>query len=130
MSFYSYDNTVIVGKVGRDAEMKFAGNGTAITSFSLAVDRSFKKDGETVKRTIWYRVQVFGKLAEIVNDIKKGETILAEGTLEADWTTGAPRIWNKQDGTAASSFELTAKEIKFLSPKSKQEQPAEDDNPF
>ena len=130
MSFYSYDNTVIVGKVGRDAEMKFAGNGTAITSFSLAVDRSFKKDGEAVKRTIWYRVQVFGKLAEIVKDVKKGETILAEGTLEADWTTGAPRIWNKQDGTAASSFELTAKEIKFLSPKSKQEQPAEDDSPF
>lgn len=129
MSWYSYDNTVIVGKVGKDAEMKYAGNGTAVTSFSLAVDRSFKKDGETVKRTIWYRVQVFGKLAEIVKDVKKGDTILAEGTLEADWTTGAPRIWNKQDGTAAASFDLTAKEIKFLSQKSKQEQ-VEDENPF
>ena len=64
MSFYSYDNTVIVGKVGRDAEMRFSGNGTAMTSFSVAVDRSFKKDGENVKRTIWYRVQVFGKLAK------------------------------------------------------------------
>jgi single-strand DNA-binding protein len=74
-------------------------------------------------------VQVFGKLAEVVKGVKKGETILAEGTLEADWETGAPRIWNKQDGTPSASFELTAKEIKFLSPRTKQEQP-DDDNPF
>lgn len=130
MSFYSYDSTTIVGKVGRDAEMKYMPSGEPVTSFSVAVDRSYKKDGDTVKRTIWYRVQIYGKLAEICKDVTKGDTIMAVGSLDADWQTGAPRIWNKQDGTAGSSFELTAKEIKFLSQKAKKEQPAEDDSPF
>lgn len=130
MSFYSYDSTTIVGKVGRDAEMKYMPSGEPVTSFSVAVDRSYKKDGDTVKRTIWYRVQIYGKLAEICKDVTKGDTIMAVGSLDADWQTGAPRIWNKQDGTAGSSFELTAKEIKFLSQKAKKEQPAEDDLPF
>ena len=130
MSFYSYDNTVIVGKVGKDAEMRFAGNGTAITSFSVAVDRSYKKDGETIKRTIWYRAQVVGKLAEICKDVKKGDTVLLEGSLEADWATGAPKVYSKQDGSAGSSFDLTVKEIKFLSAKTSKPAQAEDDNPF
>lgn len=132
MSWYSFDNTVIVGKVGKDAEMRYMPNGNAVTSFSVAVDRSYKKDGESVKRTIWYRVQVFGKLAEVCKDVTKGDTILAAGSLDADWTTGSPRIWNKQDGSAGSSFELTANEIKFLSAKKEkaQAQSAEEDMPF
>ncbi len=130
MSWYSYDNTTIVGKVGRDAEMKFMGDGTPTTSFSIAVDRSYKKDGQQVKRTIWYRVQVFGKLAEVCKDVGKGDTVLVSGSLDADWNTGSPRIWNKQDGAAASSFELRANEIKFLSSKGKKSEQAEDDNPF
>lgn len=129
MSFYSYDKTVIVGKIGRDAEMRYTSTGTAMTSFSVAVDRSYKKDGETIKRTIWYRAQVFGKLAEICKDIKKGDTVLLEGSLDADWTTGSPKVWEKQDGSPSASFDLNVSEIKFLSKKAKQERP-EDDNPF
>lgn len=134
MSWYSYDNTIVVGKVGRDAEMRFMPNGTAVTKFSVAVDRSYKKDGEEIKRTIWYSVQVFGKLAEVCKDISKGDTIMAVGSLDPDWETGAPRIWNKQDGSPASSFELRATEIKFLSSKGKKAEqkqiPADDENPF
>jgi len=117
MSFYSYDKTVIVGQVGKDAEMRYTPSGTAVTSFSIAVDRSYKdKSGEMVKKTIWYRVQVWGKLAEICAKITKGEKLLVEGTLEPD-ENGGPRVWNKQDGTPAASFELKANEIKFLSAK-------------
>ena len=129
MSFYSYDKTVIVGKVGKDAEMRFLGSGTATTSFSVAVDRSYKKDGETIKRTIWYRANIFGKLAEICKDVKKGETVLLEGSLDADWSTGSPKVYSKQDGSSGASFDIVVSEIKFLSPKAKQEQ-AQDDNPF
>ncbi len=130
MSWYSYDSTTIVGKVGRDAEMKYLNNGNPVTSFSVAVDRSYKpKDGETVKRTIWYSVQVFGKLAEVCNSISKGETVMVIGSLSADWDTGSPRTWEKKDGGVGTSFELNANEIKFLSPK-KEKKAAEDDNPF
>ena len=117
MSFYSYDKTVIVGQVGKDAEMRYTPSGTAVTSFSVAVDRSYKdKNGEMHKKTIWYRVQVWGKLAEICAKIAKGEKLLVEGELEPD-ENGGPRVWTKQDGTPAASFELKANEIKFLSAK-------------
>jgi single-strand DNA-binding protein len=131
MSLYSYDSTIIVGKAGKDAEMKYLNNGNPVTSFSVAVDRSYKpKDGDLVKRTIWYRVQVFGKFAEVCKDISKGDTIMVIGNLDADWTTGSPRIWNKKDGTAGASFELTASEVKFLSPKQGHAAQPEEDNPF
>ena len=130
MSWYSYDNTTIVGKVGRDAEMRYMPNGTAVTSFSVAVDRSYKKDGEIIKRTIWYRIQAFGKLAEVCKDVSKGATILVSGALDADWDTGSPRLWSKQDGSAGSSFELTANEVKFLSQSAKKQEKQTEEEPF
>jgi hypothetical protein len=50
---------------GRDAEMRFMPNGDPVTAFSVAVDRSYKIDGENIKRTFWYKVSVFGKFAEV-----------------------------------------------------------------
>ena len=131
MSFYTHDKTVILGAAGKDAEMRYLPSGDPITSFSVAVDRSYKKDGEQMKRTIWYRVQVFGKLAEICKDIKKGDKLYIEGELQADWSTGSPKIFEKKDGTSSASFEVTCREIKFLSPK-RNDNPvvAEDDIPF
>lgn len=117
MSFYSYDKTVVVGKVGRDADTRFTPSGTQVTNFSVAVDRSYKdKSGEQVKKTIWYRVNVWGKLAEVCASVKKGDTVLVEGNLEPD-ENGNPKIW-EGEGKAKSSFDLKANEIKFLSPKS------------
>ena len=118
MSFYTYDKTVILGTVGKNAEMRFTPKGDAVTSFSVAVDRSYKpKDGETVKRTIWYRAVVFGKLAEICKDIVKGDKLYLEGELQADWTSGSPKIFDKTNGDKGASFEVNVREIKFLSPK-------------
>lgn len=114
MSLYDYDELTIIGKAGKDAEMKFLASGTAITSFSVAVDRSYKKDGETVKKTIWYRVSVFGKFAEVCKDIGKGDRLLVVGTLTPD-ENGGPRIWQKADGSSGSSFEVNASTVRFLS---------------
>lgn len=138
MSLYDYDKTTVIGKAGRDAEMRYMPNGEAVTKFSVAVDRSYKpKDGEMVKRTIWYSVQVFGKFAETCANIKKGDKVLVEGELQADWTNGAPRIWKSAEGESKCSFELTAQTVRFLSPKKTSEQPtqqaaqvAEDEFPF
>lgn len=132
-SWYTHDQTIAIGKVGKDAEMRYLNNGNAVTSFSLAVDRSHKdKDGNQVKRTIWYRITTYGKLAEIVKDVKKGDTIFAEGNLEADWQTGSPKVWSKSDGTAGASFELNAQTIRFLSQRAKAEEaaPVDEDVPF
>ena len=134
MSLYTYDKTTIVGKVGRDAEMRYMPNGEPVTSFSVAVDRSFKKDGEPVKRTIWYKVSVFGKFAETCRDIKKGDNVFVEGELQADWANGAPRIWTNKESQPSSAFEVTAQTVRFLSPKREaqpaQSAPVEDEFPF
>jgi single-strand DNA-binding protein len=115
MSLYTYDKTIILGKAGKDAEMHYMPSGDPVTAFSVAVDRSYKKDGETIKRTIWYRVQVFGKFAEVCKDIKKGDNLFIEGELQPDWATGSPKVWNKNDGSSGSSYEVTAQTVRFLS---------------
>jgi single-strand DNA-binding protein len=118
VSLYNYDQTIIVGKAGGDAEMRFTPSGVAVTSFSVAVDRSHKKDGEKVKLTIWYKVSVWGNFAEVVSNIKKGERVLVEGQLEPDPKTGGPKVYAKKDGTSGASFEIKAREVRFLSDKS------------
>jgi single-strand DNA-binding protein len=49
--------------------------------------------------------------------LTKGSKVLVEGRLIADQATGCPRIWNRQDGSPAASFELNADTVRFLSPK-------------
>jgi single-strand DNA-binding protein len=107
----------LVGRVGRDAEMRYTPNGNAVTTFSVAVNREYTKgDGEKVKETLWIRTTVWGKMAEVCNMyVKKGMLVLVSGTLSADKSTGAPKIWSKTDGTPATSFEVNASTVKFLS---------------
>lgn len=126
MSLYDYDETTIIGKVGKDAEMRYLSSGTAITSFSVAVDRSYKKDGETMKKTIWYRVSVFGKFAETCKSICKGDRVLVVGNLTPD-ENGGPRIWQKTDGSSGSSFEINASTVRFLSDRKPKQEAAHAD---
>lgn len=105
----------IIGNVGRDPEMRYTPSGQAVTSFSVAHTEQFESGGETRKKTIWVRVSVWGKLAEVCNEyVKKGMLVRVEGKLNGD-NDGNPRIYNKQDGTPASSFEMTAFSVMFLS---------------
>jgi single-strand DNA-binding protein len=115
----SFQTIIIVGNLGRDPEMRYLPSGQGVTSFSVATSNSYNNNqGEKVEETIWFRVSVFGKMAEICNQyLKKGRRVLVEGRLQAD-KNGGPRIWTRQDGTPAASFEITASTVKFLSSKS------------
>ncbi len=114
----SFQTIIIVGNLGRDPEMRYLPSGQGVTSFSVATSNTYNNNqGEKVEETIWFRVSVFGKMAEICNQyLKKGRRVLVEGRLQAD-KTGGPRIWTRQDGTPAASFEITAQTVKFLSSK-------------
>lgn len=112
-----YQKLTIAGNVGRDPEMRYLPDGSAVTSFSLATNRSWNdsRSGEKVKETTWFRVSVFGRRAEVVNEyVKKGSKILVEGRLNVDKATGGPRVWTAQDGTVRASFEMTAENFTFL----------------
>lgn len=105
----------LIGNVGRDPEMRYTPSGQAVTSFSVAHTEQFTSNGETRKKTIWIRVSTWGKLAETCNQyVKKGMLVRVEGKLTGD-ENGNPRIYTKQDGTPATSFEMTAFGVMFLS---------------
>jgi single-strand DNA-binding protein len=128
MGLFSYDLTVVCGAAAKDCEMRYSPDGKAVSSFSVPVDRSYKDkaSGELVKRTIWYRITTFDKLAETCNQrVRKVSTVLVIGEMTPDWNTGSPRIWKRQDGTEGASYEVAAREVKFLTPR--EAQAAQDD---
>ncbi len=112
-----YHTIIIVGNLGKDPEMRYTPSGQAVTSFSVATSRKYTTGGgEQVEETIWFRVSAWGKSAEVCNQyLKKGSKVLIEGRLTPDKSTGGPRVYEKQDGTTAASFEVNASVVKFLS---------------
>jgi len=128
-----YHTIIIVGNVGKDAEMRYTPAGAAVASFSVATNRQYTaSSGEKVKETVWFRVSAWGKQAEICNQyVKKGMMVLVEGRLTADPDTGGPRIWGGE--TPKASFEVNANTVRFLSQPAENANatpPPEDDDPF
>jgi single-strand DNA-binding protein len=102
-----YQKTIIVGNVGRDAEQKFTPAGKAVTQFSVAVNIGYGDN----KKTQWYEVVAWEKLAEVCAQyVKKGDKVLCDGTIELNQYTA-------QDGTPKASLRLTARDVKFLTPR-------------
>lgn len=112
----SHQKCQIIGRLGADPEMRYAPSGQPVTNFSVATNRKYTSgDGQEVKETCWFRVSAWGKLAEACNNfLKKGSQVYVEGRLIVDPLTGGPRIWTKQDGSPAASFEIHADLIRFL----------------
>ena len=136
-----YQKIIIVGNLGGDPEMRYTPSGQAVTNFSVASNRKYTgSDGQRVDETTWFRISAWGRQAETCNQyLRRGSKVLIEGRLNPDQATGAPRIWTRQDGTPAASFEITAQSVQFLSTRAEDEsfqgsQPggpeAEDDIPF
>jgi len=100
----SFHTIVVVGRLGRDPEMRYSPSGDAVTSFSIATDRQYTdSSGQRVKETIWFRVSVWGKQAESCNTyLKKGKMVLVEGRLVCDGATGGPKIFKRQDGSSGA----------------------------
>ena len=105
----SYEQTIIIGNVGSDPEMRYTANGKPVTNFSVAVNRRFKgKDGQSVEKTKWFRVTAWGKLAETTNQyLSKGRQVMVIGEVKAS-------AYTNQAGEPAASLELTARDVKFL----------------
>lgn len=118
-----YHTIIVVGNLGRDPEMRYTPSGQAVTSFSIASNRQYtNNNGQNVKETIWFRINVWGKQAETCNQyLKKGSKVLVEGRLQPDPNTGNPRTYTRQDGTTASNYEIVANTIRFLTPRSDEE---------
>ncbi|MEM7118135.1 MAG: single-stranded DNA-binding protein [Chloroflexota bacterium] len=113
-----YQKIVIVGNLGRDPEMRYMPDGTAVTSFSVATNRRWtdRNTGQPTDETTWFRVSVWGRQAETANQyLSRGRKVLVEGAITPDRNTGGPRLWTAQDGSVRASFEIRADAVRFLS---------------
>jgi single-strand DNA-binding protein len=106
----------LLGNLGRDPEMRYTPSGQAVTNFNVATNRQYTtSDGDQVKETHWFRCSAWGKTAENVNQyLKKGSGVFVKGRLICDPDTGGPKLWLRQDGTQAASFEVNVSFVKFL----------------
>lgn len=74
----SFTQTIVVGYLGNDVEMRYTGNGGAVANFSVATSEKWtdKQSGEKQERTEWHRIVMFGKLAEIAGEyLRKGSLV-------------------------------------------------------
>lgn len=97
---------VLIGRLGREPEIRFAHNGTVIGSFSLAVPRVFAKD-----ETDWFNVVCFKQTAEFVKNLNKGDLVAVDGRVQV-------RKYEDQSGTSRIAVEVVADNVRGLSPKS------------
>jgi single-strand DNA-binding protein len=102
------NQVVLIGHIGRDPELKYTPNGTAVTSFSLAVTREFKNKTTGEKEADWFNIVCWKKQAEFVaNWIKKGRLVSVVGRLQS-------RSWVAQDGSKRVSIEVIAEKVAGL----------------
>ena len=105
-----YQQITLVGNLGQDPEMRYTPSGVPVTSFSLAVNKSWvNAEGQRQDKTLWFRVTAWRKLAETASQyLTKGRQILVIGEIEE------ARPWTDRDGNQRASLEVTAQTIKFL----------------
>lgn len=100
----------LIGRLVRDPELRYAGTGTAITNFTLAVDRKFK-NAQGEKETDFINCVAFKQLAELVaNYLAKGKLCSVEGRIQV-------RSYEDKDGQKRWVTEVVADNAVFLSPK-------------
>ena len=109
-----YQQITLVGNIGKDPEKRELDGGKVVTSFPLAVNRSFTTaSGEKKEVVVWFRVSTWAGLAEVVAKYKRvGDEVMVVGRLEGD-EKGNPRTFTGDSGTFAS-FDVTAQEVVFV----------------
>lgn len=114
----SFNKIMIVGYLGRDPEIRYSSQGTAICDFSVATtERRKDKSGEMQEITTWFRVSLFGRQAEVAHQyLTKGRQVYVEGSL-------SQREWTDNNGAARTTLEVRGSDIQFLSPMADHEQP-------
>ena len=106
------NKVMLIGRLGRDPELRYTPNGLAIANFSIATSEEWKdkNSGEKKERTEWHRIVVFGKLGELCGEyLAKGRQVYIEGRLQT-------RSWEK-DGVTKYTTEIVASDIQFLGSK-------------
>ncbi|MGH9326588.1 MAG: single-stranded DNA-binding protein [Terriglobia bacterium] len=115
----SINKVILIGRLGKDPEVKYTPSGAPVAKFSLATDEVFKdRAGEQQRRTEWHNVVAWNKLAEICGEyLTKGKQVYIEGSIRS-------RQWEDQTGNKRTAYDIVAREMKMLGSKSDADRPA------
>ncbi|MEE8257407.1 MAG: single-stranded DNA-binding protein [Acidobacteriota bacterium] len=108
----SINKVILIGRLGRDPEVKYTPSGQAVAKFSIATDETYKdRNGEQQRRTEWHNIVAWRRLAEICGEyLAKGKLVYIEGRIQT-------RQWEDREGNKRNTTEIVAREMKMLSPK-------------
>lgn len=103
------NKVMIIGHLGKDPEMRYTPSGRPVTTFTVAVSRSWNSaDGERHNETEWFNIVAWGNLAEICKQyLAKGQQVYIEGRLQT-------RRWDDKEGQKHTSVEVVAGEMMML----------------
>jgi single-strand DNA-binding protein len=108
----SVNKVILIGRLGKDPEVKYTPSGAPVAKFTLATDEVFKdRSGEQQKRTEWHNIVAWNKLAEICGEyLTKGKQVYIEGSIRS-------RQWEDQAGNKRTGYDIVAREMKMLGSK-------------
>jgi len=114
---------MLIGNLGRDPEMNYTPSGTAVTKFSLAVNRISKSpSGERQTETDWFNIVAWNQLAETCSKyLQKGHKVYVEGRL-------SQRKYTDRNNVERTALEVVINEMEMLTPKDRQPSPSSDSN--
>ena len=99
------NQTVLVGRLGKDPEIRYLASGQAMCKFSLATSEKYKRDGEEKESTAWHNIVVWGSLGEAADEsFTKGNEVIVIGKTNT-------RSWEDKDGNKRTTTEVTATHI-------------------
>ena len=106
------NKVLLIGRLGKDPEVRYTPDGMMVTNFTMATDEQRKdKNGQKIQRTEWHRIVTFGKLAEICSSyLSKGKLIFIEGRIQT-------KSWEDKDGNKRYTTEIIANNMQMLDSK-------------
>ena len=105
------NKAMLIGRLGKDPEVRYTKSGDAVASFTLATDESYKdRQGNRQDKTEWHSIVAWGKLADFTqNYLKKGRQVYVEGRIQT-------RDWTDKDNVKHYKTEIRADSIRFVGP--------------
>jgi single-strand DNA-binding protein len=111
------NRVVLIGRLGRDPELRYTPSGIPVCSFSIAVDRPQAANAQGERETDWIDIVAWRQRAEFAaNYLSKGRLVAVDGRLQI-------RSWNAQDGTKRKTAEVIADELRGLDRPKEERQP-------
>ena len=104
------NKVILIGRLGKDPEMRYTPDGTAIANFTIATSEEWKdkSTGKKQERTEWHRIVAFRRLAEICGEyLSKGKQVYIEGRLQT-------RDWEDKGGNKRYTTEIVASQMQML----------------